>query len=157
MMPGGRLVDALRLLWEIIKSPEGGRVDEYRTIWVADCGLPGDLFDSTLGSIAEPTSAKWQVMFDLIFKLLPILEPIPKAKVLLGAAAAPTYIERFLDECLQLNQGSTDSTKTKRIVHAHTEKVQVLAAIFAQMDLIASMYNHLTNLTLEPSPYSTSP
>ena len=61
MLPGGRLVDALRLLWELIKSPEGGRHDEYRHAWVTDAGLPGDLFDSTLGSMAEPTSAKWQV------------------------------------------------------------------------------------------------
>jgi len=51
MMPGGRLVDALRLLWEIIKSPEGGRVDEYRSIWINECGLPAALFDSTLGRI----------------------------------------------------------------------------------------------------------
>lgn len=61
MMPGGRLVNALRLLWEIVKSPEGGRHDEYREAWVKDAGIPGVLFDLTLGSMAEPTSAKWQV------------------------------------------------------------------------------------------------
>ena len=66
MMPGGRLVDALRLLWEIVKSPEGGRHDEYRVAWVRDAGLPAALFDSTLGSMAEPTSAKWQVPSSLI-------------------------------------------------------------------------------------------
>jgi len=90
-------------------------------------------------------------MFELIFKLLPILEPIDKD--VLGTAA-PSYIEKFLNKCLVLNQGSTDSTKTKRTVHPHTEKVQVLAGIFAQMDVIAAMCDPQANcLAIEPSPY----
>ena len=72
MMPGNRLVDALRLLWEIIKSPEGGRHDEYRVIWIKDAHLPGDLFDSTLGCMAQPTSQKWQVIESASTALSPL-------------------------------------------------------------------------------------
>ena len=77
-------------------------------------------------------------MHDICFKLLPLLEPMQGA--VLGADATLTYIERFLDVCLKLNQGSTSSVKADRVVHPHTEKVQVLAGIFAQMDVIAAMY-----------------
>ena len=77
-------------------------------------------------------------MHDICLKLLPLLEPIEGHA--LGAAAAPTYIERFLDVCRLLNQGSTDSSKLKRIVHPHTEKVWTLSGIFADMDIIAAMY-----------------
>ena len=77
-------------------------------------------------------------MHDICLRLLPLLEPIRGHA--LGNVAAPTYIERFLDVCRLLNQGSTDSAKLKRIVHPHTEKVQVLSGIFADMDVIAAMY-----------------
>ena len=59
--PGDRVVGALRMLWEIVGCGEGGRRDEYRESWVVDCKFPAALFDSTLGSMPEPTSAKWQV------------------------------------------------------------------------------------------------
>ncbi len=41
-------------------------------------------------------------MHDICLKLLPLLEPVQGH--VLGAAAAPTYIERFLEACLKLNQ-----------------------------------------------------
>ena len=61
MWPGERVVGALRLLWEIVGLGEGGRRDEYRESWVVDCKFDGLLYDQTLGSLPEPTSAKWQV------------------------------------------------------------------------------------------------
>ena len=60
-------------------------------------------------------------MYDGIVKLLPILEPVKDH--MLGSAAAPTYIETFLDVLLRLNQGSTDASKKNRVAHPHTEKV----------------------------------
>ena len=138
MMPGDRLEGALRLLWEIIKSKEGGRCSEYREKWTSTCKFPAKLFDSTLGSLPEFTTSEWQVMFDGIRdKVLPICMPVKDH--ILGPAAAPSYIEHFLNVCMQLNQGSTDSSKATRIAHPHTEKVQVLAGIFAQMDVLAAM------------------
>ena len=93
--------------------------------------------------LEEMPSLTWRAI-GLAFARLPrqaqdaLLEPIEGH--VLGAVAAPTYIERFLEVCRQLNQGSTDSTKLKRIVHPHTEKVWTLSGIFADMDVVAGMY-----------------
>ena len=77
-------------------------------------------------------------MHDICLKLLPLLEPIDGHT--LGAAAAPTYIERFLDVSRTLNQGSTVAAAIKRVLHPHTEKVWTLSGIFADMDVVAGMY-----------------
>ena len=77
-------------------------------------------------------------MYDIIVKLLPLMGAVQGH--LLGSAAAPSYIELFLDTVKTLNQGSTDTSKDKRVVHPHLEKVQVLAGIFADLDVVASMY-----------------
>ena len=137
-MPGERMVGALRLLWEIIHSPEGGRKAQYRDAWVVQAGLPTDLFDSTLGSMPEPTSSKWEVMAAASVKLLPILQPI--SGHLLGQAAAPTYLEHFLDVNRLLFRGSTDEAKAQRVPHAHVEKVDVLSGIFHDLDIVAAIH-----------------
>ena len=126
MWPGERVVGALLLLWEIIKSPEGGRRAEYRESWCVDCGFDGALFDSTLGSMAKPTSSKWQIMYDIIKALLPILQPIaaPHPQALMGAAATPSYLERFLDVNAKLNRGTMDTLKPARVAHPHCMKVR---------------------------------
>ena len=41
------LVDALRLIWDIMKG-ENGRVEEYRLIWVEDCQLNPMQFERAL-------------------------------------------------------------------------------------------------------------
>jgi hypothetical protein len=125
MWPGERVVGALLLLWEVIKSPEGGRRAEYRETWCVDCGFDGALFDATLGSMAKPTSSKWQIMHDIIKALLPILQPIaaPHPQALMGAAATPSYLERFLDVNAKLNRGTMDSLKPARVAHPHCMKV----------------------------------
>ena len=67
------LVDALRLAWEIFSGPDS-RPTEYIQIWSTDCGLPHDQFN-ILSSMAEPTASKWQVLYEICIKLLPLLEP----------------------------------------------------------------------------------
>ena len=123
MLNGHRVVDATRLLWEILKSPEGGRLDEYRHVWVGDCAFPAELFDKTLARLPEPTSAKWQVMAQVCTVLEPLLDPVRTAA---GAVLNRTYIERFIEECVSLNMGSTDESKPSKIAHPHTEKVMQL-------------------------------
>ena len=75
-------------------------------------------------------------MYDIIVKLLPLMGAVQGH--LLGSAAAPSYIELFLDTVKTLNQGSTDTSKDKRVVHPHLEKVQVLAGIFAELTSTSS-------------------
>ena len=67
--PDNYLVDALRLLWELVRGPEG-RPAQYRNIWAEQVAradgsklpaLPVALFDQNLKALAEPTEAKWQV------------------------------------------------------------------------------------------------
>lgn len=50
----------LRLIWECF-SRASGHADEFRKIWTEDCRLPPSVYDHSLGSLPEPTEAKWQV------------------------------------------------------------------------------------------------
>jgi len=139
--PGGYLVDALRLLWEVLHAPEGGRLGEYRRIWVRDCGFPEALFDSTLGTLAEPTSSKWQVMYDVCNQLLPVFESAPSGCArLLQASERLTYLEAFLDKCAELMGGSLDSSKATRVAHPHADKIYKLMGIFRALDVEAGIY-----------------
>ena len=67
--PDSHLPDALRLLWELVRGPEG-RPAQYRKIWADQVTradgtklppLPVALFDQNLKALTEPTEAKWQV------------------------------------------------------------------------------------------------
>jgi len=139
--PGGYLVDALRLLWEVLHSPEGGRLGEYMRIWTKECGFPSDLFDRTLGKLPEPTSSKWQVMFGVCEALLPLLEPVAHgANRFLDAAARPSYLEAFLDKCALLMCGSVDQTKQTRVTHTHSDKITKLRGVFHQLDVEAGIH-----------------
>ena len=66
--PDNYLVDALRLLWELVGGPEG-RPAHYRAVWERQVdradgtklpALPVALFDQHLKALPEPTEAKWQ-------------------------------------------------------------------------------------------------
>ena len=154
MWPGERVVGALLLLWEIIKSPEGGRRAEYRESWCVDCGFDGTLFDATLGSMAKPTSSKWQVMHGIIKGLLPILQPVsaPHPQALMGAAATPSYLERFLDVNAQLNRGTLNPDKPARVAHPHCHKVgspRPCIHVYACMYACVSM--HISWLRFTPT------
>ena len=135
--PKEYLVDGLRLLWELVASPETGRTKYYRTIWVCECKLPAHLYDDILAHMSEPTSSKWQVMYDICKKLLPLLEPHGN---LLVPAARRCMLEIFLDRCRELNCGTTDDSRAQRVVHPHTEKVKLLSGALADLHLIGAIY-----------------
>ena len=77
-------------------------------------------------------------MYDLITKLLPILEPPPGN--LLGNSCTLSYVERFLDVNAKLNRGTMDTKKPARVAHPHCDKVDILRGIFADLSLQATMY-----------------
>ena len=139
--PGGYLVDALRLLWEIILSPEGGRKGEYQRIWVKECGFPEQFFEETLGSVPEPTCSKWQVMYETALKLLPLLSPVESgSERLLPEAERRSYLEVFLDTCRQLHCGSLDDSKETKVAHPHAHKIITLSGLFAGLNVEAGIY-----------------
>ena len=77
-------------------------------------------------------------MYDLIKKLLPLLEPPPDS--LLGDTCTPSYLERFLDVNAKLNRGTMSPDKPARVAHPHCEKVDILRGIFSEMSLQVTMY-----------------
>ena len=134
--PKEYLVDATRLLWELVASPESGRRTYYADVWVRECHLPADHFDM-LAKMPEPTSAKWEVMYKVCKSLLPLLEPHGD---LLVPAARRCKLEIFLDRCRELNCGSMDDERAQRVVHPHTEKVKLITGALADLDMIAGIY-----------------
>ena len=74
--PGLVIVHFTRLIWEVF-SRKGGHADEFRKVWVEDCKLPGNVYDRCLGMLPEPTESKWQVMYDVCFRLLPLFRVAP--------------------------------------------------------------------------------
>lgn len=142
--PGGYIVDGVRLLWEIIHSPEGARRGEYERIWANQCAFPAGLFDMSLGSVPEPTSSKWQVMYGVAEKLQPILEPVAHGQWKhADATSRPSYLEVFLDACRELMCGSTDQEREGTVSHPHKEKIQTLTGIFRRLDVEAGLYLYL--------------
>ena len=133
------MVDALRLLWEIVASTEGGQTEYYERVFVR-AKLPVAYFQP-LRSMAEPTTAKWQVMSDLCKSLLPLLKPAPDDQQLLGACCALSMMERFLGTAHEEMMGSLKGgVKEDRVPHPHQQKVQMLIGIFANLDVPAAMY-----------------
>ena len=43
-------IDGLRILWEIMKSPEGGRLEQYRVIW-SELGLVAQVFHNSIAKV----------------------------------------------------------------------------------------------------------
>ena len=126
------LEDALRLLWEIIAGPDG-RPDEYERVWTVRCGLPLSDFRRSLRQLPEPTTSKWQVMYQCSFLLLPLVCPRPDTTAL-------PMIEVFINELLQLHCGSLDVAKATRVLHPHANKIKLLAGLVSDMDMIAGCY-----------------
>ena len=146
--PKEYLVDATRLLWELVASPESGRRTYYADVWVRECKLPADCFD-LLAKMPEPTSSKWEVMYKVCKCLLPLLEPHGQ---LLVPAARRCMLEIFLDRCRELNCGSMDDARAQRVVHPHTEKVKLISGALADLDMIAAIY-----LTVDACGSSATP
>lgn len=142
--PGGYIVDATRLLWEIHLSPEGGRLGEYERIWVDKCGFPKGLFNYTLAMLPEPTSSKWEVMHSVAVKLKLILEPVEHGSYRhLDLDARPSYLEVYLKACRKLMCGSTDQERKDTVYHPHKQKIQTLSGIFRKLDVEAGLYLYL--------------
>ena len=127
--PDNYLVDAGRLLWEVVAGPEG-RPRFYRGIWtrVVSRGdgttipaLPAHLFDQHLRSMAEPTESKWQVMFDWCFALLPLLESFGNVA---QVSAWRCYLEIFFEKCLVLFCGTTDQAPCVPLTRAPQHQSQ---------------------------------
>ena len=147
--PDNHLVDALRLLWELVCGPEG-RPSQYRKIWAEQVAradgtilpaLPVAFFDQNLKALTEPTEAKWQVMFDACYCLSPLLEPFGDV---LQISARRCYLEIFFEKCLTLFCGSTDQEKAKRVTHPHILKLQLLHGIFGKPEVYTAI-----NLTID--------
>ena len=49
-------------------------------------------------------------------------------------------IEVLLNELLQLHCGNLDPSKPTRVVHPHARKIELLAGIFSNMDIICGIY-----------------
>ena len=102
---------------------------------MVDCKLPPAAFDVVLGTMAQPTSSKWQVMYDICNKLSPLLEPAH------GHASSLPQLEVFFKKLLELLPGSAKpSINGKRVAHQHTEKIQVFAGLLADLELYALIY-----------------
>ena len=89
---------------QITRAPEGGRMDEYREIWVKECQLPELLFDNNVRKLPEPTTSKWEVMFN-VCRMMLILFDYPPTAVGQSKPQA-SYIELFLRRCRRLFRGS---------------------------------------------------
>ena len=109
-------------------------------IWVEDCKLPPIAFSKVLKQMSEPTSSKWQVMFDICYALLPLLDPLPQYEGSPFDQSGLSQLEVFFSKLLTLLPGSMDSTKATRVTHAHIDKIQVFSGLLAEMDLFALIY-----------------
>ena len=150
-------VDGLRLLWEIIKGDEKtgcGRVDQYRAIWKL-AKLRVEIYDKTLATIPEFTTAKWGCMREGCKKLVLICQR--------GRNNESSMLQKFLAKCVQLFNGSCDDSKERRVVHSHRQKIHLLygifsedsmhAAIFALSDVWNRSYDEFFRFVKSPSRY----
>ena len=142
--PGGYITDALRLLWEIHNSPEGGRLGEYERIWLDKCGFPAATFDYSLAQMPEPTSSKWEVMYQCCSRVQWLLQPVAHGSYRhLDMDSRPSYLEVYLDACRALHCGSTDQEREETISHPHKEKIKTLTGVFRRLDVEAGIYLYL--------------
>ena len=112
MWHGERFVGAYRILWELVgEGADGSRPIEYKLIWTEHCRFSEDLWHSTLGSMPEPTSSKWQVMHEIVEKLEPLFEPVEDEHSLTPTHRR-TYLEKFLDVNARLALGDSDDSRT---------------------------------------------
>ena len=72
--PGERVVDAMRLLWEVVAAPENNQKQDLRLWWVEYAKFMGVLFDQTLGMTPEFSTSKWGIIFEGFFRLAVLLE-----------------------------------------------------------------------------------
>ena len=98
-----------RLIWECF-SRKGGHADEFKKIWVEDCRLPPSQYDFSLGMLPEPTESKWQVMYDVCFRLHGLFDVAPGRQGL-----GSTMFEEFLAKCIDVLRGTEDRSSAKKV------------------------------------------
>ena len=126
------VVDALRILWEVMKGDGVGRVNEYREIWVNKCKFPPQTFESAFVHVPEFTLAKWGCMREGCQALVAVIQRPRRG--------TRSLIERFLEKCREIFNGTIDETKATRSEHPHREKINVLSGLFKEGTLHASIY-----------------
>ena len=133
--PGHTLESFARLVWECFSRTRGFDV-EFKQVWVKDCGLKAELYDECLGTLPEPTEAKWQVMYDVCVKLLPIFAVDHSQRGLAG-----WMIEVFLSKLLKMTRGTTDKARPLEAgKHACRSKIATIAGLVAELNLVAAMH-----------------
>jgi hypothetical protein len=135
--PQRMLEDWLRLFHELFASAEATLARVLRHIWVDVAKLPGVLYDKCLASIALATSSKWEIIYTVCFKLLPILQP--HAMHELSMHRATPMLQLFLDKCRAFLRGdlSVDGTKVSAAV---VEKVRWLSGVLYEGQLVGGIY-----------------
>ena len=112
--PGEYHVHGALLLWEIAAASEGGRPDEYRTIWTKDLRhvepsllpLPEAIFNNYLARLTKATTSKWEVSALASRQILMLLEPPPER-----VDGSRSMLEIFLHKCRLLFCGTLDDEK----------------------------------------------
>ena len=135
--PGRMLEDWLRLFHELFASAEATLARVLRYIWVDVAKLPGVLYDKCLASIALATSSKWEIIFTICFKLLPILSPYGMHES--AAGRATPMLQLFLEKCRAFLRGdlSVDGTKASAAVVA---KVRWLSGVLYEGQLVGGIH-----------------
>ena len=135
--PGRMLEDWLRLFHELFASAEATLARVLRHIWVQVAKLPGVLYDKCLASIALATSSKWEIIFTICFKLLPILSPHAMHEHAMHRATPMLHL--FLEKCRAFLRGdlSVDGT---RVSAAVVEKVRWLSGVLYEGQLVGGIH-----------------
>ena len=135
--PGRMLEDWLRLFHELFASAEATLARVLRHIWVQVAKLPGVLYDKCLASIALATSSKWEIIFTICFKLLPIL--LPHTMHELPMHRNTPMLQLFLEKCRAFLRGelSMDGTKVSATV---VEKVRWLSGVLYEGQLVGGIH-----------------
>ena len=135
--PGRMLEDWLRLFHELFASAEATLARVLRFIWVEVAKLPGVLYDKCLASIALATSSKWEIIFTICFKLLPILSPHTMHEHAMHRATP--MLQLFLEKCRAFLRGdlSVDGTKASAAV---VEKVRWLSGVLYEGQLVGGIH-----------------
>ena len=135
--PGRMLEDWLRLFHELFASAEATLARVLRYIWVEVAKLPGVLYDKCLASIALATSSKWEIIFTICFKLLPILLPHDRHEHAMHRTTP--MLQLFLEKCRAFLRGdlSVDGTKASAAV---VEKVRWLSGVLYEGQLVGGIH-----------------
>ena len=135
--PEGMVEDFLRLAWELFSSSESTLIDVFEHIWIERAKLPAVLFERCLRSLPEPTSSKWEVMFKVAVKLLPVIVPHDLHEV--ASHRRTPMLALFLEKCRDVLRGDLNAKGTK-VSAAARDKVHFLSGVIAEHQLVGGIY-----------------